>query len=926
MYRLLTHFLNRKPGILAISLHFLCSATGWAEGVLQTAAPVSNDPRFQIEIFAQAPEIQTPVGLAVDSAGRVIVVQSNTHFRPSDYAGPEKDRVLALVDQDCDGVADESTTLADGLTAALNLAIDSEDNIYVVCAKEVWVLKDTDNDGLPDRSALIVELQTENTHPHNALLGIEVGKDGWLYLTRGNNSSMRYVGLGSDGSRIAGYGDGGAVWRCRMNGAQLHEVATGFYNPFDIQMDHQGQLVALDNDSDNSGLNRMLHVVVGGDYGYRSLYGSSSSHALQSWNGELPGSLSYAVALGEAPSGLLDIAYTAFPTDFEADYLVALWKENRIARVVAKPRGVSFEGEEIPWIQGGEKFRPIALAADPKGAVYATDWGDVDYQNHGGGKIWRIRINSEEKARAPVSQFELSALSPGMASINEILSIDNPLASTPLFNATNSPDPFLRHISVVGMTRPIFNSRIPILSKYEQPYVRLSALLAMKRLPNSRPVRLIQEFLKDPDEDIRMAALIWAGESGELKLIDDLASALAFEVVSPDLIRVFQGVTELMNPEFQLALAQQSGKASEIPRTPIPDYLIEIIKNERRPSNLRALALEYLEIDDKESYVQGLKALSVEPPEILQSKAIRLLGLSGDPSVESFLWQLVESPVISDSLQVECFYALSELGIDQTERLEPWLNRDGSVDYRIAVLECVIFIKDVEKKSRLIKKLHEYFLESNLQAVDDTHPDYPFAERLLFALEQIDNRENADLPGVKVSRPRTEKDWMELAGNRTGNLMRGERLLYSKNRSCFTCHGSGLGSHDESMGPALSRNGRPAGRPLEETAKAILDPNADCPPQYRAWFVTTANEEMKTGLQLHHRMDGGIEMKLTNGQVERFDPENILNYGALQTSSIMPVGLEAAFSTEEFLDLIAFLSDPKERNRATPTEVSPTEP
>ena len=59
-----------------------------------------------------------------------------------------------------------------------------------------------------------------------------------------------------------------------------------------------------------------------------------------------------------------------------------------------------------------------------------------------------------------------------------------------------------------------------------------------------------------------MAALIWAGESGELKLIDDLASALAFEVVSPDLILVFQGVTELMNPEFQSALALQYGKAS----------------------------------------------------------------------------------------------------------------------------------------------------------------------------------------------------------------------------------------------------------------------------------------------------------------------------------------------------------------------------
>ena len=122
--------------------------------------------------------------------------------------------------------------------------------------------------------------------------------------------------------------------------------------------------------------------------------------------------------------------------------------------------------------------------------------------------------------------------------------------------------------------------------------------------------------------------------------------------------------------------------------------------------------------------------------------------------------------------------------------------------------------------------------------------------------------------------------------------MRGERLLFSKNRSCFTCHGSGLGSHDESMGTALSSNRSSTGRTLEETAKAILDPSADCPPQYRAWFVTTAKAEMKTGLQLRNRMDGGVEMRLTNGQVERFDPENILDHGVLQTSSIMPIGLE----------------------------------
>ncbi len=56
------------------------------------ALPKVNDPRLVVELVATEPDIVTPCGLAVDQRGRVLVVESHSHFRPTDYAGPPTDR------------------------------------------------------------------------------------------------------------------------------------------------------------------------------------------------------------------------------------------------------------------------------------------------------------------------------------------------------------------------------------------------------------------------------------------------------------------------------------------------------------------------------------------------------------------------------------------------------------------------------------------------------------------------------------------------------------------------------------------------------------------------------------------------------------------------------------------------------------------
>ncbi len=45
--------------------------------------PVSLDPRLVVERFAAAPDIVQPIALCFDTKGRLLVVESHTHFRPA---------------------------------------------------------------------------------------------------------------------------------------------------------------------------------------------------------------------------------------------------------------------------------------------------------------------------------------------------------------------------------------------------------------------------------------------------------------------------------------------------------------------------------------------------------------------------------------------------------------------------------------------------------------------------------------------------------------------------------------------------------------------------------------------------------------------------------------------------------------------------
>jgi len=380
--------------------------------------PRCLDSRLKIELFAEAPNIVTPTGIDVDHLGRVWAIESNTHFPPAGYAGHPTDRVLVLSDTDGDNRADKIVTFTDGLKYSMSVAVrpqwlrgqELKDksrettakspetlSVYIATRREIFLFHDDDGDLKADRKVSIVRLETEGDYPHNGLAGLAFDALGWMYFGFGENLGADYKIIGSDGTTYSGGAEGGNIYRCKPDGSKLTKIATGFWNPHASCVDAFGRLFTVDNDPDSRPPCRLLHIIPGGDYGYRFRNGRKGLHPFTAWNGEIPGTLPMVAGTGEAPSGIIAYELDGLPADYIGNLIVPSWGDHRIDRFQLKPKGASFVSIPETIIQGGENFRPVGIATAPDGSLFLTDWVLRDYKLHGKGRIWRVSMKEEPK-------------------------------------------------------------------------------------------------------------------------------------------------------------------------------------------------------------------------------------------------------------------------------------------------------------------------------------------------------------------------------------------------------------------------------------------------------------------------------------------------------------------------------------------------
>jgi hypothetical protein len=811
---------------------------------LLAAEPRVTNDRYRLELVASEPAIVTPVGVAFDRAGRLLVVESHTHARPEGYQGPPGDRIRMLADSDGDGRLDQWSTFAEGFRHAMNLLVRPDGGVYLVTRHNVVLLTDTDGDGQADHERELVRLETDDDYPHNGLGGIAQTSDGELLLSLGENHGFAYRLIGSDAMAITGTGGADGVFRATADGGNLQRLAVGVWNPFSLCVDPHGRVFVVDNDPDASPPCRLLHIVPGGDYGYLFQYGRAGTHPLQAWNGELPGTLPMICGTGEAPTAIVPHAGRLWVTS---------WGDHRIESYRLVPSGATFTAEREVVVQGGADFRPTGMAVAPDGSLYFGDWVKRDYPVHGRGRIWRLVLPAHEIGdRFPMVTPEQQRLASLTGDDVEI--------------ALGSGDPFVHAAGVWALgekgVRTVFDEAsqavdadgatktvLTPFSPSPHPRVRLGHLESLRWNRRADALELLTSALADPSADVRLYAVRWIADERLVALRDDVAALVDGPLPTPRYYLAVLAAIDWLDHEPKM---RSSGISDGL--------LARELRNDRRSPEQHSLALSLLSPDDKFLTLDRLRAYLQTRHAPLRMEAIRSLAQQSNPQRFAVLAEMARDVDESEAMRAEAIAGLAAAAEAQRELLE-----------QLAASDSPLLAREADRVLRLAR-------------LRPTPPERkPPADNLAEWVELLNNPDDLHSAADAES---------------------GRRLFFSSvGARCSICHQhSGRGGH---VGTDLTHVGRTSTR--ERIIASILQPSQEIAPEYQPWQLTTDDGKTHVGLRLAEGGDDGSEEYLDDAGNRFVLTSESIESRAASTTSIMPDGLEATISLADFRDLLAFL-------------------
>ncbi len=402
------------------------------------AARLQPAPGMRVSVFAAEPDVVNPVGLDVDDRGRVFVAETRRYNtsalyvkqRPtwyfddlacrnvedrlalaSKYLGADAAKlevdseiVRLLVDADGDGVADRSTVYAEGFRSRLDGVASGVlargDSVWLANVPDLWRLRGADKAETRERLQHGYGVRFGNSG--HDLHGLCWGPDGKLYFSMGDRGLHVET---PDGPVSAP--DMGAVLRCEPDGSNLELFATGLRNPQGLTFDALGNLWTVDNNADMGDPARALHVVEGGDYGWRVHYQyATEPWAAQElkpgfyltiskdnpwvveevWSGKAPYALPSAGKISNGPCGLTVYPGTGLPTSYDGRFFLCDFPGG-VHSFAIRPEGASYVLEDPQrFLWGGW---PTDAKFGPDGALYVADWV-YGFPMTGKGRLFRV--------------------------------------------------------------------------------------------------------------------------------------------------------------------------------------------------------------------------------------------------------------------------------------------------------------------------------------------------------------------------------------------------------------------------------------------------------------------------------------------------------------------------------------------------------
>ena len=579
-----------------------------------TLAPASADAQNAIQrmklpegleakLWAAEPMLGNPVAFNMDEKGRVFVTETYRYRAGGaldirDYLwmleedlsmrtieqrtallekhfGPEGMAALSVVgevvrlveDTDGDGVADRSSVYADGF----NTPLDGIASGIVIRRGEAWftnipsIWKLTGERRAETRTEVSRGYGVRFSFTGHDLHGPTFGPDGKIYFSFGDRGASVKTKEGN----TLNTPDFGAVYRINPDGTQMELVADGMRNPQSLLFTENGDLFTGDNDSDMGDEERLVHVVEGGDSGWRIGYQHSPLAAVERigpWSAEKMWTTRHEAQpafmlppicnIEDGPSGIAYYPGTGLNASYFGSIFITHFKggsaRSGIYTYNVKPQGSTYQiADSKPFLSAS---LPTDVRFGPDGRVYISDWVE-GYPQTFKGRIYAIqdpkhvndplvketqqliggdwtKRSSDELAKLLghadwrvrlEAQFTLAER--GDASIPILTRVATTSAPTALAvgNAANLPAYARRH-AIWGLGQIAQKTALSLAQ--HTTTIRSAAELAAK--PASA-LAALRTLVRDADPEVRAQAIKLLGDHRQTDQIDAVLAALKNE-------------------------------------------------------------------------------------------------------------------------------------------------------------------------------------------------------------------------------------------------------------------------------------------------------------------------------------------------------------------------------------------------------------
>ena len=401
----------------------------------EAMAGITIPEGWKIQLFAAEPDVANIVAFDIDHRGRIFACESFRQNRGvTDNRGHDDqwlladlaaktvqdridyhkrllgegaityaqhdDRIRRLTDSNGDGKVDESQVVANGFHhleegTGAGILVRGKD-IFYTCIPKLWKIVDEDDDGKEDERAVLSNgFGVRVAFRGHDLHGLIVGPDGRLYFSIGDRG---YHVMTKDGNLLSDPASG-AVFRCELDGSGLEVFATGLRNPQELAFNDAGDLFSVDNNSDSGDMARIVHILQGGDTGWRMYYqylpdrGPFNQEKIwEPFHNEQPAFIVPPITnFTDGPSGLVYYPGTGFGDQLKDQFLICDFRGGPSNSGV---RSFKLDADGA-FYKLGEDDQPIwtCLATDvafgPDGALYVSDWVD-GWDGVGKGRIYRL--------------------------------------------------------------------------------------------------------------------------------------------------------------------------------------------------------------------------------------------------------------------------------------------------------------------------------------------------------------------------------------------------------------------------------------------------------------------------------------------------------------------------------------------------------